>query len=82
MTRGIREDSTPEEVFSGSPRGLELLHAVQRLLAAAGAVELRACKSQVPFRGKRGFAYVWWPGRHLKSDIPAVLSIALPRRID
>jgi hypothetical protein len=88
LTRGIREDSTPEEVFGGSPRGLELFHAVERLLAAAGPAgaaspaEMRASKSQVAFRGKRGFAYMWWPGRYLKSDVPAVLSIALPRRID
>lgn len=34
------------------------------------------------FREKRGFAYVWWPGRYLDSAVPAVLSIALPRRID
>jgi hypothetical protein len=98
LTRGIREDSTPEVVFGGSSRGLELFHAVERLLAAAGPAGagpaeavpagaagpagIRASKSQVAFRGKRGFAYMWWPGRYLKSDVPAVLGIALSRRID
>jgi hypothetical protein len=42
---------------------------------------MRATKSQVAFRGRRGFAYMWWPARYVRSDVPAVLSIALPRRI-
>ena len=25
---------------------------------------------------------MWWPARYLKSDVPAVLSIALPRRLE
>ena len=75
-------DSTPEQVFSGSPRGLELFHAVERLLAVPAPPVVRATKSQVAFREKRGFAYLWWPGRYVDSGVPAVLSIALPRRID
>lgn len=82
MARGVSEESTPEEVFSGSPRGLELFHAVEKLLASPTPAAMRATKSQVAFRGKHGFAYLWWPGRYLDSDVPAVLSIALPRRID
>ena len=81
-------ESTPEAVFSGSPRGLVLCRAVERLLAGPGpagqgAFETRATTSQVAFRGRRrGFAYVWWPGRYVRSDVPAVLSIALRSRID
>ncbi|WP_354350185.1 DUF5655 domain-containing protein [Pseudarthrobacter sp. PvP090] len=78
----MSEESTPEQVFSGSPRGLELFHAVERLLAAPTPPAVLATKSQVAFREKRGFAYVWWPGRNVNSGVPAVLSIALPRRID
>jgi hypothetical protein len=88
-----RTASTPEEVFSGSPRGLALYRAVERLLTAAapagadppaaGPVEIRATTSQVAFRGRRrGFAYVWWPGRYVRSDVPAVLSLALRSRMD
>ena len=45
--------------------------------------EIRATKSQVAFRGRRrGFAYVWWPGRYVHSEVPAVLSIAAGGRID
>ena len=82
VPRGVSEESTPEQVFSGSPRGLELFHAVQGLLAVPTPPAVRATKSQVAFREKRGFAYVWWPGRYIDSGVPAVLSIALPRRID
>ena len=81
MPRGVGGESTPEEVFSGSPRGLELFHAVEAMLAAPTPPAVRATKSQVAFRARRGFAYLWWPGRYLYSDVPAVLSIAPPRRI-
>jgi hypothetical protein len=78
----VSEESTPEQVFSGSPRGLELFRAVERMLAAPTPPTVRATKSQVAFRGKRGYAYLWWPGRYVASDVPAVLSLALPRRVD
>lgn len=81
MPRGVGGDSTPEEVFSGSPRGLELFRAVEAMLAAPTPPDVRATKSQVAFRDRRGFAYLWWPGRYVTSEVPAVLSIALPRRI-
>lgn len=92
------KDSTPEEVFSGSPRGLELCRAVERLLeesvppgeappaatlAGAAPAGIRATTSQVAFSGRRrDFAYVWWPGRYVRSEVPAVLSIALHERLD
>lgn len=82
MSRATPRDSTPEEVFTGSPLGLELFRAVERLLAVPVPPDVRATTSQVAFRGQRGFAYVWWPGRYIASDVPAVLSIALPRRIN
>ena len=92
------KESTPEEVFRGSPRGLELCRAVERLLAdsvppgeahpgdaqsKAASLGIRATTSQVAFSGRRrGFAYVWWPGRYVRSEVPAVLSIALHERLD
>lgn len=38
-------------------------------------------KSQVAFRSRRGFAHVWRPGQYVDSEVPAVLSIALPREV-
>ena len=55
MPRGLSEESTPEQVFSGSPRGLELFCAVERMLAEPTPPAIRATKSQVAFREKRGF---------------------------
>jgi hypothetical protein len=47
----------------------------------AGAVQVRTTKSQVAFRRRHGFAYVWRPGQYLSHpDAAAVLSIALGRQ--
>jgi hypothetical protein len=78
----VSGESTPEEVFSGSPRGLELFRALVELLSVPKPPAVHATKSQVAFREKRGYAYLWWPGRYVDSTVPAVLSIALPRRIE
>ncbi|WP_160665933.1 DUF5655 domain-containing protein [Pseudarthrobacter sp. ATCC 49987] len=77
----MTEESTPEQVFSGSSRGLELFHAVEKMLAIPAPPDMRATKSEVAFRDRRGFAYLWWPGRYVNSDVPAVLSIVLPWRV-
>ena len=53
---------------------------VRSLAASLGPVEARVSRSQVALRRRRGFAYVWLPGRwlaHPTAEI--VLSIALPR---
>lgn len=71
--------TTPEEFFSGSAPGLAVYRAVADAVAGLGGAEIRVGRSQVAFRRRRGFAYVWRPGRYVRSDVPAVLSIALPR---
>jgi Domain of unknown function (DUF5655) len=44
-------------------------------------VELRTTKSQVAFRRRRGFAYLWLPGRYLtRPGADVVLSVVLGRR--
>ncbi|MFF1254196.1 DUF5655 domain-containing protein [Pseudarthrobacter sp. NPDC058329] len=75
-------ESTPEQVFDGSPEGLKICSAVQRLIARHLQATVRTTASQVAFRHRRGFAYVWNPRRYLKTKVPAVLSIALPRRLE
>ena len=44
-------------------------------------VQVRVSKSQIAFRRRRGFAYVWRPAQYIDSDVPAVLSIALGRQL-
>lgn len=48
------------------------------MAAGMGPMEVRVSKSQVSFRRRRGFAYLWRPGTYVKSMVPVVLSLALP----
>ena len=73
---------SPEEFFDGHPEGLAVYHAVARTVAALGGSQVRVSKSQIAFRRRKGFAYVWRPGQYISSDVPAVLSVALPRRLE
>jgi hypothetical protein len=53
---------------------------VRSCLVDLGPVEVRTTKSQIAFRRRRGFAYLWLPGQYLKHpDAEVVLSIALGR---
>lgn len=72
----------PAEVFAGSPVGRRILRAVEAALARIGPAQVRVSASQVTFRRRRGFAFVWRPSRWLRSPIPAVLSIAFASRVD
>jgi hypothetical protein len=45
-------------------------------------VRVRVARSQVSFARRRGFAFVWRPGQYVRSAVPAVLSLALPERVD
>ncbi|MGC5585475.1 DUF5655 domain-containing protein [Ornithinimicrobium sp. W1679] len=69
---------TPEDFFAGSPEGTAVFHEVHRAVQALGPVDVRVTRSQVAFRRRRGFAYLWRPGRYVRSDVPAVLSVVLP----
>lgn len=73
--------STPEEVFADSPTGLAIHRRVLERLAGL-EVEVRATRSQVALRHRSAFAYLWFPGRYVRSNVPAVLSLALPERLD
>ena len=48
------------------------------LIDGLGQAEVRVSKSQIAFRARRGFAYVWRLGRDVDNDVSAVLSIPLP----
>ena len=72
--------STPAEFFAGDPVGADVHAAVAAALRGFGEVEQRVGTSQVSFRRRRGFGYLWRPDRWLRGDVaPVVLSIALPR---
>ena len=76
------EDQAPERFFDGDRTGLAIFRAVEAAVAGLGPAEVRTGRSQVSFRRRRGFAYVWRPSRYLRRvTVPAVLSIALPRKV-
>jgi Domain of unknown function (DUF5655) len=72
---------TPEEHFAGHPLALAVLDVVRMLLAPYDDVQVRTTTSQVAFRRRRGFAYLWLPGRYLaRPTAGLVLSVVLGRR--
>lgn len=73
---------SPETLFEGSALGLAAFARVRELLEAAGGAEVRVTKSQVAFRARRAFAWLWRPGRYLRRPgAEVVLSIGLSRRL-
>lgn len=72
---------TPQQFFEGSPAGLALYEAVAGAISSIGPAEVRVTKSQIAFRRRKGFAYVWRPAQYVKTDVPAVLSFGLPQEL-
>lgn len=75
-------DVGPADFFADSPAGLVIFEQIARSIAELGEVETRVTKSQIAFRRDVAFAFVWRPGRYVRSSVPVVLSIALPTRLD
>ena len=75
--QGVPED---ERFFAGSALGWAVYRAVEHAVAGLGEHEVRVGKSQVAFRRARGFAFLWRPGRYVRSDVPVVLSLAMRHR--
>ena len=72
---------TPDDLFDGHPDGLELYREVRDAVATIGEADVRVTRSQIAFRRRRGFAYVWRPGQYVRSEVPAVLTIALSHEV-
>jgi hypothetical protein len=72
---------TAEDLFHGHPASLMLFREVRGAVATIGEADVHVTKSQIAFRRRRGFAYVWRPGQYVKNDVPAVLSIALSHEV-
>jgi hypothetical protein len=71
---------TPEEFFHGHADALAAYERVRAMLDRLGPFSVRITKSQVAFRRKRGFAYLWRPGQYLTApNAEVVLTVALGR---
>ena len=72
---------TLDDFFSGQEESRQLLEAVRRAVEAVGPAKLRVTKSQVAFRRRRAFAWLWIPGGYLHSKAaPLVLTLSLRSR--
>ena len=74
---------TPEQFLAGTESGVATFRWVCDVLTNAGLdFTVSTSKSQVAFRRRRGFAYLWMPGQHLRhADAEVVLSLGLENRI-
>lgn len=70
-----------EELFAGHPESLEVYRAVRRVVEELGGARERVTRSQVAWSRRRGLGYVWRPGQYVRSTVPLVLSVALPREL-
>ena len=77
------DPSTPEEYFRDDALGLEVFARVHAALVATRPdVTVRVTRSQVAFRRRRAFAWLWEPGRYLRHPAAdVVLSLALDTRL-
>ena len=77
---GDPESGAVEAFFAGHPEAASVFERVRLLTAALGPCEVRVSRSQVALRRRRGFAFIWLPGRWLRHPAAeVVLSIALGR---
>ena len=86
MTRARPQPSAHQEAeafFADSVLGLEAYRRVQALLDDLGACELRVARTQVGWARRRGFAFLWLPGRWLhRPAAEVVLTISTDHAID
>lgn len=66
--------------FAGHAESRRIFDAVATAISSLGPVQCRVTKSQIAFRRRIGFAWVWMPVQYLGRGAPLVLSVALRRR--
>ena len=72
---------TVEAFFGAHGQSRLLFDTVRRAIEEAGPSELRVTKSQIAFRRRKAFAWVWMPGQYLHGKTaPLVLTLSFPRR--
>ena len=58
-----------------------LFEVVRDTINTIDNIEIQVTKSQIAFRRRKAFAWVWMPGKYLRSPCaPLVLTLALRRR--
>ena len=68
--------------FAKTPRSASLARRASKAIASVGPSTTRTGRSQITFRRRRGFAWVWAPQQYLgKNAAPLVITLAVPHRI-
>jgi hypothetical protein len=76
ILRGVE----PKDLLDGHDVATAVYERLHARLAELGPFQVRTSKSQIAFRRRRGFAYLWLPGQYLtKPAAEVVLSISLGR---
>jgi len=72
---------TLDEYFEGKDESRQLFEAIHSAIKMIGTAEIRVTKSQVAFRRRKTFAWVWMPGKYLRGKhAPLVLTLSLHNR--
>ncbi len=71
------------EFFTGAPTGAAVFGWTSGVVAGLGPAVVRLSATQVAFRHRIGFAWIWLPGAWLAHPgAEVVLSLGLPHRVD
>jgi hypothetical protein len=69
------------EFFAGQDESRQVFEEVRRAAKVLAPVELRVSKSQVSFRRRKAFTWVWMPSQYLRGKTaPLVLTLSFPHR--
>lgn len=72
---------TLDEFFAGRDASRQIFDSLRSAIERLGPVEIRVTKSQVAFRRRRAFAWVWVPDRYLcGGHAPLVLTLSFGKR--
>jgi hypothetical protein len=83
VTVSTAPPSDPERFFADHPVARDVYRLVCSMLQDVGPCEARTTKTQVAFRRRRGFAYLWFPVEWARRPgVQVVLSVALAREDD
>jgi hypothetical protein len=73
--------TTLDELFAGHEESRGIFEAVRGAVEAIGPAELRVGQSQVTFRRRKAFVWVWMPRKYLRGrTAPLVLTLSFPNR--
>jgi hypothetical protein len=74
---------TPDDYLSGHDLAQQLFAAIASVVGELEAVTILTSKSQIAFRRRRNFAWVWIPGKYLRGrGAPLVLTLVFAMRME